>query len=185
MRDRLWSGISQYHVTIVWIKTVRQTGATQMTPVKTLIKPTWTIEKLQEVTSHALINNIIAVNKLLEKLPPETRNEWRTLVIGMKVEYFKTLNVTTPIDLAIAMGEFDTNVWGSKVTVTGDEHKAIIEIENCGCFNLMQKHMCLTPEIIEQRLECYKTTIELITRELGLIGKVEIINKVMTIHITK
>jgi hypothetical protein len=156
-----------------------------MTAVKTLIKPTWTIEKLQEVTSHSLINHFIAINKLFEKLTPELRDEYRTIMSELKVNYYKSLNITTPMQLAIAMAEYDTNVFGSKVGIEGEEHKVTIEIEDCGCWKLMKNHPCVTPQMIESRGECYKTCVEHITKELGLKGIVEITGKTVIIHITK
>lgn len=156
-----------------------------MTAVKTQIKANWTQEKLQEVTSHALVNNYIGVTKLFEKLTPELRHEFRTLMSEMKVNYYKSLNVKTPMDLAQAMAEFDANVFGSVVVISGDENKVTIEFETCGCWSLMQKHSCFTPAMGESLGECFKTSIDLITKELGFKGVVEMTEKSAVIHISK
>ncbi len=156
-----------------------------MTTVKTRIKPTWTTEKLQEVTSHTLINNYIVVTKIFEKLTPELRQEFRTMMSGMKVNYYRSLNVKTPMDLANAMAEFDANIFGSVVAISGDQNNVTIEFETCGCWNLIQNHSCFTPAMGESRHECYKTTIDSIIRELGFKGVVEMTGKTPVIHISK
>lgn len=156
-----------------------------MTATKTQIKPTWTQEKLQEVTSHTIVNNYIGVTKLLEKVSPELRHEFRTLMSGMKANYYKSLNVKTPMELATAMAEFDANIFGSKVVVSGDNNKATIEFETCGCWSLMQQHSCFTPSMGESMGECYKTSVDLISKELGFKGVVEMTEKSAVIHISK
>lgn len=156
-----------------------------MTAVKTLIKPNWTIEKLQEVTSHVIINNVMIINKLMEKLTPELRQEFHLMMLNMKVDYFRSLNIKTPMDLAIGIAEYDTNVWGSKVHLEGEPNKVTVEIETCGCWNLIQKHPCFTPNLGINRGECHKKVLGIITEELGFKGNIEITDEHIIIHITK
>lgn len=155
------------------------------TAVKEQIKASWTQKQLQEVTSQAMVNNYIAINKMFEKITPELRLEFRTMMAGMKAAHYKSLNVKTPLELARVMAEFDANVFGSSVIISGDDSKATIEYETCGCWSMMQKHSCFTPAMGESLGECFKTSIELITKELGLKGHVEMTEKSAVIHISK
>lgn len=161
-------------------------GVYQMTTAtKTAIKPTWTQEKLQEVTSNAIINNYMGISKLFEKLSPELRHEFRVTMAEMKADYYKSLNVKTPLEMATAMAEFDTNVFGSKVVVVGDENKASIEFENCACWEKMQKHACFTPAIGESLGECFGTSVKLIAEKLGMKGEVVMTETSAVVHFSK
>ncbi|MBX9686126.1 MAG: hypothetical protein K2X27_05460 [Candidatus Obscuribacterales bacterium] len=155
------------------------------TASKIQIKATWTQKQLQEVAANTMVNNYIGVTKLFEKLTPELRQEFRVMMAGMKVNYYKSIGVKTPMDLAKAMAEFDANVFGSEVVLVGDENKVEIHYETCGCWNLMQKNACFTPAMGESLGECFKTSIELITKELGLKGHVEMTETSAVIHISK
>lgn len=155
------------------------------TATKTQIKPTWTQKQLQDATSQSLVNNYIAVTKLFEKISPELRHEFRSGMAKMRADYFKSLNIKTPLELAKAMAEFDANVFGSDVIISGDDSKASIEYETCGCWNMMQKHSCFKPEMGESLGECFKTSIDLICKEMGLKGHVEMTEESAAIHISK
>lgn len=155
------------------------------TAIKTKITADWTKEKLQEVTSKSIVNNYIAVSKLFEKLTPELRLETRKMMADMKVDYYKSLNVKTPMDLAKAMAEFDANVFGSKIIINGEENKVAIEFESCGCWTQMQKHSCFTPELGASLGECFQISIDLITKEFGFKGNVEFTTDSAIIHISK
>lgn len=155
------------------------------TASKIKVTPNWTKEKLQEVSSQAMVNNYIAVTKLFEKISPELRHDFRKTMASMKVEHYKSLNVKTPMDLAKAMAEFDANVFGSQMIVSGDENKAEIEFESCGCWELMQKHSCFTEDLGASLGECFQTSIDLICMEMGFKGRVDFSAEKATIQISK
>lgn len=155
------------------------------TATKIQIKPTWNETQLRDVTSHALVNNYVAVTKLFSKITPELRLEFRTMMAGMKANYYKNLNVKTPIELAKAMAEFEANVFGSEIVISGDDNSAVVEFVTCNCWNLMQKNSCFTPEMGEQLGECFTTSIDLISKELGLKGHVVMTEKSAVITFTK
>jgi hypothetical protein len=155
------------------------------TATKIQIKPTWNEAQLREVTSHVLVNNYIAITKMFAKVSPELRLEFRTMMAGMKANYYKSLNVKTPMELAKAMAEFEANVFGSDIVISGDDNKAEIEYVTCGCWNLMQKNSCFTAEIGEQLGECFSVSTDLIAKELGFKGNVVMSEKSAVITFTK
>ena len=156
------------------------------TAIQTKITANWTKEKLQEVSSNSIVNNYIAVTKMFEKISPELRLEFRTMMAEMKVNYYKSLNVKTPMDLAKAMAEFDANVFGSVVIIKGEENKVAIEFESCGCWTKMQKHSCFSQEMGASLAECFQISIDLITKEMGFKGNVEFTSDSKAIiHISK
>lgn len=135
--------------------------------VKEQIKATWTTKELQETVSKVLVNNYMINTKMFEKLTPELRNEWYDMIAESKANHYMSLNVKTPLELVKAMAEFESNVFGSKIIISGDDHKATMEYEECGCWNMMQKSTCFTPEMGEKLGNCFKTMTEHLSKKFS------------------
>ncbi len=111
---------------------------TTATPSKTQITASWNPTKIQQETAEAFARNMGITMNILKK-NPDAMQEFETESTNSKVEHFKKLGVTTPLQLVTAMAEFESNLFGSKIKIWGDDKQASMEYEVCGCWNAMQK----------------------------------------------
>lgn len=144
---------------------------------KEQIKATWTTEQLQQTVSKVLVSNYMINTKMFEKLTPELRNEWYDMIAEAKSNHYKSLNVKTPLELVKAMAEFETNVFASKIVISGDDTKAVMEYEECGCWNTMQKSSCFTPELGEKLGNCFKSMTEQLAKKFNFKYELEMNEK--------
>lgn len=71
------------------------------------------------------------------------------------------------------MSEYETNLFGSKIVVWGDEKSASMQYEVCACYDAMKKELKLTPAQDEQMGGIFAKNIELIGKEFGFKGEVK------------
>ena len=83
--------------------------------VKTPIEAKWNTHKIQEEAARVIASNYLAIHQVLGKYGEQAINEFETTIRKYKVDHLKSVGVKNPIDLVKALGEFDTNVYGSKV----------------------------------------------------------------------
>jgi hypothetical protein len=148
-----------------------------MTPAiaqKTAVEAKWSIEKRQEETANAFARQFLTTMATLGKLGPEIHEEFSKNLINSKVEYYKQLGVKTPIDLVNAMAEFESNIFGSKIEIVGDEKKAELIYNQCACWNAMQKVGNLNPQQQERMGKQHEQSIQKIAEAFGFKGELKI-----------
>ncbi|HEY9868664.1 MAG TPA: hypothetical protein V6D08_05820 [Candidatus Obscuribacterales bacterium] len=140
---------------------------------KTPVQIKWPIEKVQEGAARALANHLRAAQTVLAKYGPEVWDEYDRLVLKDKLEYYKSVGVKTPIELVKAMAEFESNVFGSKIQIVGDDKKASLTYDSCGIYNAMQKFGTLTPEQEEKIGSYFERCVSNLAKEFGFKGEVK------------
>lgn len=137
------------------------------TATKTLIQASWAPTKIQTETAEAFARNMGLTMTVLSKFGPEAIKEFEVASTKQKVEQIKKAGAKTPIEVVKVMAEIETNLFGSKIYVYGDEKQASMEYEVCGCYNAMQKTGIVTEtnkeEIGKNWSECLNRT----AKELG------------------
>jgi hypothetical protein len=139
---------------------------------KTEIKTTWTIPQIQDTVSLAMMRNMTASFKVVEKAGPQVLKDWYQAITANRVESLKAAGVKTPLELVTAMAEFETNVFGSKIKVYGDEKQASLEYEVCACFNAMQKCGMSQTELEHMGKNCAENTNHL-AEAFGFTGEMK------------
>lgn len=157
------------------------TTQVKTTPVQT----TWTINQVQEGAAMAVANLCVSAKAILSK-NEALLNEYETLVRTNKVNYYKSLNVKTPMDLVKAMSTFEANVFGSKIEITGDDHAASLNYESCAMWNAMEKMSGkMTPEQEEKAGHQFATCVQNLGKEFGFKGEVKFGEPCCTVTFTK
>ena len=78
-----------------------------------------------------------------------------------------------PLDLVRAKAEFETNVFGSKVEISGDEKTAQLKYISCGVWNAIQKGGKPSPEQKEKMMSCFTSATENMAKEFGFKGNLK------------
>jgi hypothetical protein len=152
---------------------------------KTTIKPTWTVQKLQEQFARAYALQFLAAINTVGKHGEKAVEELQTAMRANKIEYIKGLNVKTPIELVQAMAEFETNVFGSVVEISGDEKSAHMTYNQCGMWNAIEKYGKLTPEMQEKMGGSFQNCMNLTAKEFGLKAEVKMDKEICQVHFSK
>lgn len=139
---------------------------------KTEIKPTWKIEKIQEQTARAFASNMMAIMTVLAKHGPEAMNEFQSLSREPMVKHYKEMGIKTPLELVKAKAEYETNVFGSKIEISGDEKEAHLTYLFCAVWNGM-KSCGLKKEQEEKMEEGFQYCISSFAKEFGFTGEVK------------
>lgn len=155
------------------------------TATKTVIESKWAINKIQEESTLLLSKQWFAAFEVLSKYGPEAIKEFEQKMLQEKAEHYKKLGVKTPIELVKAMAEFEVNVFGSKIEVSGDDKEAWLTYQLCGCWNAMQKARPMTPEMEEKMGQCFQTHVGYLAEAFGFKGEVKFEEPCATIHFIK
>lgn len=139
---------------------------------KTPVKAEWKIDKLHEETANAIARHFLATMATLGQYGPEAHQEFVKHMITSKVEHFKSLGVNTPIDLVKVMGEFESNIFGSKIEIVGDEKKAELTYNECACWAAMQRVGKMTPEQEEKMGQHFELQVKNLGEAFGFKGEV-------------
>ena len=146
---------------------------------KTEIKTTWEISKIQKLTAKAFTNNMMATMGILKKHGEETMKEFQAASRAPMITYYKELGVKTPIELAKAKAEYETNVFGSKIEILGDEKEAQVKYLNCAIWDNMKS--CLNKEQEQEMGTCFAACISAFAEEFGFTGEVKFDNEIATV----
>ncbi len=140
---------------------------------KSKIQPSWTANKVQEEAASALTAQMAATTKILKAANPELLTQVRREWARLKVENFRAQGVKTPFDLVKAWTEYETNLFGSKMQFWGDENKAHVEYEACGCWNALER---ITDCEVERdsMSEGWSEMTQLLAKEFGFTGQEKI-----------
>ena len=161
------------------------TKMTTATLSKTTIKPTWTVEKLQENFARAYAMQTLAAMQVVGKHGEKALEELQATMRANKVEHFKSLGVKTPIELVTAMAELETNLFGSVVEVWGDEKTAHMTYTACGMWKAMENSGKLAPEMKEKMYSGTQNCMSLTAKEFGLNAEVVMDKEICTINFSK
>src|SRR4030095_4305656 len=138
---------------------------------KTPVEIKWPVNKVQEQAARVLANHMLAAQTVLAKYGPEAFEQFDKQLVASKVEYYKSVGVKTPIDLVRAMGEFEGNVFGSKIEIWGDDKQASLTYDSCGVLNAMKPRM--TPEMEEKIGGYFERCVSNLGREFGFQSEVK------------
>jgi hypothetical protein len=133
----------------------------------TKVEAKWDAQKRQEVTAHAVAGQILAIMNVLQKVAPEYKEQFENQVRDFRVQAFKKIGVKTPLELAKAMAEFDANIYGSKVAISGDDNKAQITFEQCAVGKAVQELGKFTPEQMAKMFDGMEACMQRTTKEFG------------------
>jgi hypothetical protein len=159
---------------------------TTATLSKITVKPTWTVEKLQQNVARAYAMQLIAAMTVLGKHGGEKAlEEFQTIMRSNKVEHLKGLGVKTPIELVQHLAEFEANVFGSVVEIWGDEKAAHMTYTTCGMWKAMEASGKLSAEQIEKMGAGMQNCMSLTAKEFGLNAEVVKSNDLCTVNFTK
>lgn len=147
------------------------------TTTKTRVEQTWALAKVQEEAARVFARNCFTAMTVLEKVGPEAVKQYQEAMLKNKVEFFKAQGVKTPLELVKAMAEFETNVFGSKVVVVGDEKSASLEYETCACMNAMKSEGLIKPEMMEKMGKNFAQQTELLGKEFGFKGEMKMVGE--------
>lgn len=156
----------------------------------TAIKPTpvdakWDSKKVRETIAEIFaIRHMVTVN-VLSKYGESAIKEFDKQVNAKKAEWYKTLGVKTPIDLVKAMAEFEANIFGSKITIEGDDNKASLTYDACAIWNAMQKHGKFTPNQQKEQGEMFEQCIKGLASEFGFKADLKFDEPCATVTFTK
>jgi hypothetical protein len=137
------------------------------------IKTEWPITKIQEETAKVFARQFLAAYKALSKFGPEGMKEFDKNILAFKVDYYKSLGVKTPADLVRAISEFETNVFGSKIEIVGEDSKATLKYETCAVWNAMESISKFTPEQEERMGKHFESCMNELAREFGLKAEIK------------
>lgn len=154
---------------------------------KTLVEGTWTTEQKQEKTATLFAATNMNVMKVLEKHGHDAIKEFQTAMNNQKHEYLTKAGVKTPIALVKHLAEFETNLFGSKIEITGDEHTASMTYLHCGMWEAMQKTCNMTEEKACEMGKGWEACLNETATKLGMKAKLEMgaDKKMPTITFTK
>jgi len=150
---------------------------------KTPVEIKWPLAKVQEKTARVLADNMLAVQSVLAKYGPEALEQYDKQILANKVEYYRGIGVKTPIDLVRAMGEFEGNLFGSKIEIWGDDKQASLTYDSCAIFNAMKPK--LSPEMEEKIGGYFERCVGNLAREFGFQGEVKFEDPGATVTFTR
>ena len=134
---------------------------------KTVVEPKWNTTQIQEQVTRVYGLQFMTALQILAKYGEEAQKEFGTAMREHKLNYYKSLNVKTPIELVKAMSEFEANVFGSKIEIWGDEKSATLKYNSCAMWNAMQKHGKMTQQQEEQMGSKWEQCMQSLSDELG------------------
>ena len=142
------------------------------TITKTQIAQTWNVEKIHETVAKVQAHQMLTSMEVLAKLGGDKAiEEFQTAMRLNKVEHYKAIGVKTPLELVKAIGEFEVNVFGSKVEVWGDDKQASIQYNSCAMWNAIEKTGKLTPEHKQAMGAKMQNCMSLLAQEFGFKGE--------------
>jgi hypothetical protein len=155
------------------------------TATKTPVQATWTIEKVQQAAAYSAAAQCAAAFEVISKHAPEALTEYKAASRKARVAKLKELGVKTPLELATAMAEFETNVFGSKIEISGDDKSATMDYVSCAMWDAMQKVSNMTPEQQEEAGKGFQTCMQELASEFSLKADMQMGEKSCAVTFTK
>lgn len=138
-----------------------------MTITVTKVDTKWDTKKTQEATSHMFASMFVSAFEVISKQGEKAMEEFQKLSREQKINYYKGLNLKTPLELVRAIAEHDFNVFGSQIEISGDDKKATLKYLSCGMWEATQKLAKFTPEQEEKMGAGCVATWQIIANDLG------------------
>ena len=154
---------------------------TTIAPTK--IKTTWEIKKIQEMTAKSMSDSMMAAMGVLRKHGEETLKEFQAAQREPMIKYYKGLGIKTPMDLAKAKAELETNMFGSEIEIKGEENKAELKYISCAMWNNMKS--CMNEEQQKEAGTCFEACVSSFAKEFGFTGEVKFDGETATITFKK
>jgi len=153
---------------------------------KQVVEPKWNTTKIQEevARTHSMLY-LTAMNFVAKHGGEKGVEEFQTEMRNHKVEHYKKLGVKTPLDLVKAMAEFEVNVFGSKVEISGDDHKAELKYNSCAMWNAMKTFGHLNTQQEEQMGRSFDMCMQNLAKEFGFKGESKFEGEVCVLSFTK
>jgi hypothetical protein len=160
---------------------------TTTTPTKKVVEQTWTTQQIQEAAAAMAANMCFSAKSVLQEHGDMALlNKYENTVRQGKIEHYKALGVKTPFELVKAMAETETNVFGSKIEISGDDKHAELHYLSCAMWNQMEKKMgCMTPEQQEKAGASFQNCVMETAKAFGFKGEVKMGEKDCTITFIK
>jgi hypothetical protein len=157
------------------------------TLTKKVVEQTWTKEQIQEKAAAMAANLCFSAKQVIQETGDMALlAKYENTVRQGKLDHYKALGVKTPIELVKAMAETETNVFGSKIEISGDDKQAELHYISCAMWNQMEKKMgCMTPEQQEKAGASFQNCVMETAKAFGFKGDVKFGEKDCTITFTK
>ena len=152
---------------------------------RTPVEAKWTIPQIQQEASRAFATNCMAAMQIISKHGEPAVKEYQDLIHKFQLEHLKSKGVKNPLELAKAKAEFETNVFGSKIDVEGDENRAVIIYNSCAMWEAMKKFGNLTPEKEEKMGQNFSQCVQGFAKEFGFKGEVKMEGETCSITFSK
>ncbi len=155
------------------------------TATKTTVKANWPTAKTQAEAARAAASQCAAAHAVLSKISEEAVNEYKATARQFKVAHLKEQGVKTPLELVTAMAEFEANVFGSQIEISGDEKSATMNYLACGMWEAIQKVTKMTPEEQEKAGKGFQTCLQDLAHEFGLKADIQMAEKSCSVTFNK
>ena len=140
---------------------------------KVQVEAKWDIKQIQQAAARSAAVHNVAIMSILAKQGEGAIKEFQDTVHKFQLEHFKSIGVKTPMDLAKAKAEFETNVFGSKIEIEGDENNAKIIYNQCAMWEAMEKLGAMNAEQQEKAGKNYSMCVQNFAKEWGFKGQVD------------
>jgi hypothetical protein len=167
------------------IKTIKMEDFIMSTATKTVVKATWPTAKTQAEAARAAASQCAAAIGVLSKLGEQALTDYKAAARKLRVAHLKEQGVKTPLELATAMAEFEANVFGSQIEVSGDEKSATLNYIACAMWDAMVKVTNMTPAEQEQAGKGFQTCMQDLANEFGLKADMQMAEKTCAVTFTK
>ncbi len=152
---------------------------------KKLVEATWKTTCIQEAATMAMVNSCAATMAALDKAGPEAFKIWQQATVANRVAFLKERKAATPLEIVTAIAEFETNVFGSKINIWGDDKEAHLEYIECACYLAMQKCGQMDKTKHEKMAENWTTMNQEIAKVFGLKGAIDFTKPNVLMSFTK
>lgn len=152
---------------------------------KTVVEATWNLTQVQAEAARTLGQQFMTIMSILPQYGEKAVEDFRSAMRAQKIEHFKTLGVKTPFELVKATAEFETNVFGSKIEIWGDEKEAGMTYLTCGMWEAMSKACSITKEQEAAMGKSWEGCVTAMATEFGFKANLEMTEKTATITYTK
>lgn len=152
---------------------------------KSVAKTTWKPEQIQDMTARMMANAFSSAMAVLCKHGEEAAKEFQTISRKPMVEYYKKLGVKTPIEIAKAKAELETNMFGSQIEFWGDDNEAHLTYNKCGMWEAMKKSGAMSCAHEEKMMGDLENCMSEFAKEFGLKSSIKMEGDKPTITFSK
>lgn len=152
---------------------------------KTVVEATWPVTQVQSEAARVIGTQFATIMAILPQYGEKAVEDFRNAMQEKKIEHIKSLGVKTPFELVKATAEFETNVFGSKIEIWGDDTTAGMTYLTCGMWEAMSKTCAFTKEQEEKMGQNWGACVSSMATKLGYKATLEFGEKTATVTYTK